>query len=424
MVKLNLGCGIYYKPGYVNIDKFEPLIADKILDINQLPYEENSIDEIEASHILEHFDCLQIPYVLSEWFRILKSGGQIFLETPHLTNVARKVRHAPLFKQLNSLRFLFGIDLGGNVHKMGFTPTILKKILSSIGFCNIRNLQPQRFTSEKGLRIMAEKPNSFSKFDKNTFITAFRQKIWVLFANPSSLLLEAIENNLIGPLCKILPHKIDNYFTPVNIKKFLANATILNPQIALIFSTLFDQKKMQEINLQILQFLREKNAPSLFLGNWIRWKKTPMQLFFTLTRFYAYWTKKIEDSMGKREVDDRDYQYLLTGGTEHVDYFSPETILLSAIKQFNQGIKAFSMQDFDKAKEYFLYALKLDPTNSFVHWNLARLSIQAKSRKETVQEYYRHAMKQIKKRNLRQTIKNEMEHFNETGTSVILPVQM
>ncbi len=424
MLKLNLGCGIFYKPGYVNIDKFEPLIADQIVDICQLPYEENSIDEIEASHILEHFDCLQMPYVLSEWFRILKPGGIIFFETPHLVQSVGKVSHAPLVKQLNTLRFLFGIDIVGNVHKMGFTPTILKKILLSIGFCNVRNLHPQRFTHEKGLRIKAEKPTLISKFDKISFLVGFRNKIMTYFKNPGSLFLEAIENNVMGPLYKLLPRDIDNYFTPENIVKFLANLAILNPQIAFIFSTLFDKKRMEGIHLQVLQFLRDNNAPMLFLGNWIRWKKSPMHLFVSLTKFYSHWVKKIEASMRMGEVNERDFQYLLTGGTEQVGYFSPEIITICALKHFNQGVKAFSMQDFDHARDHFLHTLKLDPTNALVYWNLARLSIQSKTKRENVQEYYYLAIEQIKKRKLRGIIKKELEGYYETGINYILPIQM
>ena len=63
MIKLNLGCGVYYKPGYINIDMFESEIADEIADICHLEYEDNSVDEIEASHIIEHFDVITLPLI-------------------------------------------------------------------------------------------------------------------------------------------------------------------------------------------------------------------------------------------------------------------------------------------------------------------------------------------------------------------------
>ena len=82
MIKLNLGCGIYYKPGYINIDKFESEIADEIADICHLQYEDNSVDEIEASHIIEHFDVITLPFLIAEWFRVLKPIGKLIIEAP------------------------------------------------------------------------------------------------------------------------------------------------------------------------------------------------------------------------------------------------------------------------------------------------------------------------------------------------------
>ncbi|OLS14313.1 MAG: SAM-dependent methyltransferase [Promethearchaeota archaeon CR_4] len=424
-MKLNLGCGIFYKPGYVNVDKFEPAVADKIADICQLHYEENSVDEIEASHILEHFDCLQIPYILSEWFRVLKPGGQIFLETPHLRKTVEKIHRAPLGKQLNTLRFLFGIDLLGNVHKMGFTPAILQKLLKSIGFCKVKNLRPQRFTHEQGLRIKAEKPVLLSKSDKVAFLVSFRTKIMNTFPNPNTLFLETIENNVMGPLNKLLPTDVEKYFTPANVVKLLANLALLHPQIALVFNSLFDSKKMEGINLAILHFLLEKNSPALFLVNWMHWKKSTTPLFFSLSKFYAHWVKRIEESIGMKEVNAREFQYLLAGeGAERAEYFSPEMISLQAMKVFNQGIKHFSLQNFAQAKLSFLRAVQLEPTNGLNYWNLARIFIQFNAGGEKVEGYFHLAIRNVKNRKLRKKIRRELEEYHTSGKSSLQPIQI
>ena len=121
MLKLNLGCGMYYKPNYVNIDKYDESVADKTLDITKLPYENESVDEIEASHIIEHFDIIKLPYLLAEWLRVLKPGGVIYIETPDLSKSTKKLRLSSYNTKKNILRFLFGIDIPGNIHKLGFT---------------------------------------------------------------------------------------------------------------------------------------------------------------------------------------------------------------------------------------------------------------------------------------------------------------
>jgi predicted SAM-dependent methyltransferase len=53
-LKLHLGCGRKLLDGYVNIDKY--VVGEGIinLDILDLPYEESSVTEIVAEHVLEH----------------------------------------------------------------------------------------------------------------------------------------------------------------------------------------------------------------------------------------------------------------------------------------------------------------------------------------------------------------------------------
>ena len=55
MNKLNIGCGKDIKEGYVNLDVVD-YGGNQIHDLNKFPYpfEENSFDEIFASHMLEY----------------------------------------------------------------------------------------------------------------------------------------------------------------------------------------------------------------------------------------------------------------------------------------------------------------------------------------------------------------------------------
>lgn len=83
--KLNLGCGADKKEGYVNID-VNPLVnPDVVHDLNKLPYPfpDNTFDQIEAFHILEHLDK---PFVImKELHRILKPGGRLHIKVPHFS---------------------------------------------------------------------------------------------------------------------------------------------------------------------------------------------------------------------------------------------------------------------------------------------------------------------------------------------------
>jgi predicted SAM-dependent methyltransferase len=85
-MKINLGCGKDIKKGYINIDSKEIIGVDIVHNIEQFPYpfKSESIEEIYASHILEHVTDLES--VMQELHRILKKNGKIIVRVPHFTN--------------------------------------------------------------------------------------------------------------------------------------------------------------------------------------------------------------------------------------------------------------------------------------------------------------------------------------------------
>ena len=86
-MKLNLGCGNKIKDGYVNIDKFDVYNIDIKHDLEKFPYpfENNSVEEILLSHVLEHIG--QEPdifiKILKEFYRICKNEAIIHINVPH-----------------------------------------------------------------------------------------------------------------------------------------------------------------------------------------------------------------------------------------------------------------------------------------------------------------------------------------------------
>ena len=82
-IKLNLGAGFSYIPGFHNID-ISPK-ADIVLDLGRerLPFEDNSVDLVFSYHCLEHVD--NYLFALSEIYRVLKHGGIFLLGVPYVT---------------------------------------------------------------------------------------------------------------------------------------------------------------------------------------------------------------------------------------------------------------------------------------------------------------------------------------------------
>ena len=59
----------------------EALPVDIVSPGDQLPLEDNSVDFVVSSHVIEHFpDPIK---ALSEWYRVVKPGGYLYIIAPH-----------------------------------------------------------------------------------------------------------------------------------------------------------------------------------------------------------------------------------------------------------------------------------------------------------------------------------------------------
>lgn len=96
-MKLNLGSSGVLFSGYTSVDFDERIkTVDPcaiITDVRDLPFENDSIEEIYASHLLEHFD-FRDP-VLEEWKRVLKPGGLITIVVPDIVRTYNSWKSDP-----------------------------------------------------------------------------------------------------------------------------------------------------------------------------------------------------------------------------------------------------------------------------------------------------------------------------------------
>lgn len=88
MVKLNLGCGKRLLSGYVNIDS-NPFEGVVVMDVRNLQYSDDSIDEILSEFVLEHIPYYEVPETLWEWWRVLKQEGILKLMVPDFEMIAK-----------------------------------------------------------------------------------------------------------------------------------------------------------------------------------------------------------------------------------------------------------------------------------------------------------------------------------------------
>jgi len=84
LLKLDLGCGPNKKgPEWLGVDSREFPGVDVVADLCLAwPWEGASMEEIHASHILEHFTAPQRMHIFNEMYRVLIPNGKATIITP------------------------------------------------------------------------------------------------------------------------------------------------------------------------------------------------------------------------------------------------------------------------------------------------------------------------------------------------------
>jgi len=135
------------------IDKYIKQAGILNYDAKELPYDDESVEIIYSSHLLEHLGFKDAQSTLMEWKRVLKTGGILCLNVPDMEWACRAIlvegnnpeivpdnfKESDLF---NSQKMLMEVIYGnqdheGEFHKSGYTVEILENLFKNIGFKNI-----------------------------------------------------------------------------------------------------------------------------------------------------------------------------------------------------------------------------------------------------------------------------------------------
>ena len=88
MKLVNLGCGNRYHKEWINLDFRSNSEYVQTFNLNDpLPFEDNSVDVVYHSHVLEHFSKCKAKEFLKECYRVLKPGGIIRVVVPNLEDI-------------------------------------------------------------------------------------------------------------------------------------------------------------------------------------------------------------------------------------------------------------------------------------------------------------------------------------------------
>lgn len=137
-MKLHLGCGKRYIPGFVHIDAVDYSHVDHVATIDNLTFiPDDSVELIYNCHVLEHFKRRDVGRVLQEWLRVLKPGGTLRVSVPDFAKLCEVYQRNENLDQV--IGALFGRqDYLYNIHYNVFDFSSLARDLEHAGFTNVR----------------------------------------------------------------------------------------------------------------------------------------------------------------------------------------------------------------------------------------------------------------------------------------------
>jgi len=146
-MRLNLGAGAYRIPGYLSVDQDDTHGPDWLLRVPPIPAPDDSVAEIYAGHLLEHFEPDEADDLLAECRRVLVPGGKLGVVVPDTRAVLARYleqRHEVVevpervYWNLDDLDSVCAVFLYSTVqpsrHKWAYDGATLRRALVRNGF--------------------------------------------------------------------------------------------------------------------------------------------------------------------------------------------------------------------------------------------------------------------------------------------------
>lgn len=172
-MKINIGCGKQTWPDFYCVDAVRHPRATRAPDalfafsfdkdgnlLERLPLGDSCAAEVHNYHFIEHVHEWEAPAVVAEFYRLLKNGGNLYMELPNLEHACRN-----LLKGKPDQWCMWPLYGDGThkdpymCHKYGYTPKTIKRLLGNAGFRGIKILPPQTHgrKANRDMRVEAVK---------------------------------------------------------------------------------------------------------------------------------------------------------------------------------------------------------------------------------------------------------------------------
>jgi predicted SAM-dependent methyltransferase len=152
--RVEIGGGPSPTPGYVHVDADRGARhLEHIAPAWKLPFDDGSVDEILAVHVLEHIHPGRVRETLVEWHRVLRPGGCALIHVPNATSIFETYLKGDTEQKWAAVSAIFGTPsdpamLGGTAvtaqwwsgHQAMYDFDLLHEILGASGFDDVVDL--------------------------------------------------------------------------------------------------------------------------------------------------------------------------------------------------------------------------------------------------------------------------------------------
>jgi SAM-dependent methyltransferase len=151
---LHLGSGDGRIAGFLNMDANPAAQCDVVAWLEKLKLASNSVGVIYTSHVFEHIPRSKTRRVLSEWYRVLKPGGELYICVPDLEALCHLYLDNIKSYEEERSRYVAdmacGVAYGGQVNKYdfhfyGYSLPTLSRLLEGAGFRNVARFDRAAF---------------------------------------------------------------------------------------------------------------------------------------------------------------------------------------------------------------------------------------------------------------------------------------
>lgn len=161
MIKVEVGCGNNNRKEYIKCDARKLDHVDYVCNAWEIPFNNNSVDEIYSRHMLEHLTYNEAIKSVNKWYSALKIDGIVDVCVPDLEVHIKQFfeeGNSPIGNVTNRDHAMAGFygwqTYDYDVHKWGYTFKTLCKLLSSAGFSDIKKIDGLH---KFDLRVVAKK---------------------------------------------------------------------------------------------------------------------------------------------------------------------------------------------------------------------------------------------------------------------------